>query len=429
MDSRKFYTIVLFSFLTISLQAQEPKDETVSVGAGYFDFMFYKFKDGSKTTYQHTQWDIAFSTDFMDGAVFVNEGTGSNRTLPPPEVELYHVANGNYADLDTTGMIRIYNEDNSWTMGAFNNIADPNNVIDQGWGNYNPQTRGIEGTQVFVIKLRNGQFKKLEIQSYSSMTASYAFRYADLDGNNETSESISKTAYAGKTLVYYSIENEEVLDLEPEAGWDFVFTRYYTPLPFQGDFLQYLLTGMLTNKGVEVVRADGVNVDNVDYLDYADDYSADSLRIIGHDWKDIDFNTFEWFIIADRAYFVRTAEGEIYKLVFVDFEGSRSGIASFEQTLLGTSTSTKDEFENLESFNVFPNPATDLVQMAFDLKESNESAVIRITNALGQSVLEYNRDVRSGFQVIEIPIDLASGMYYLSLQMGQDQISRPFVVK
>ncbi|MEO1626474.1 MAG: T9SS type A sorting domain-containing protein, partial [Bacteroidota bacterium] len=163
--------------------------------------------------------------------------------------------------------------------------------------------------------------------------------------------------------------------------------------------------------------------------DYADDYSADSLRIIGHDWKDIDFNTFEWFIIADRAYFVRTAEGEIYKLVFVDFEGSRSGIASFEQTLLGTSTSTKDEFENLESFNVFPNPATDLVQMAFDLKESNESAVIRITNALGQSVLEYNRDVRSGFQVIEIPIDLASGMYHLSLQMGQDQISRPFVVK
>ena len=217
--------------------------------------------------------------------------------------------------------------------GAFNHVAE-DDPLDFGWGIYNTTTHEVVGVRVFIVRLRNKEWKKLFIESLDNNI--YTFKYADLDGSNEVIQTIDKTDYANKNLVFYSIENDMILDLEPEQ-WDLLFTRYRSPLDAGGgDFINYLLTGVLSAPGVEIAQASAIDPTTVNHLDYADQYS-DTIDIIGHDWKWFDLGTFTWVVASDRVYFVKTPESELWKLQFTDFGGSSTGTTSLTKHSLSLS--------------------------------------------------------------------------------------------
>lgn len=397
--------------------------EVLSLEANYTKSLFYSVTDGSTSSYNYTDWDIAFGVGPQSLAVLYNEGTAGDLG----EIELYLTDSTDFATLDTTGMVRIYNNEVSWEAGAFNHVGNAADPFDLGWGSYSVVTHQVNGTRVFVIKLRNGDYKKLKIESLISGV--YSFRYADLDGENEVMKTVEKSAFSGKTLAYYSFETEAVVDLEPEE-WDILFTRYYTSLPLDdgtGTSIEYLVTGALINAGLEIAQVDGIDPATVDYSDYPELFN-DTLTVIGHDWKSFNLSDFQYSVPADRVYFIKKGSGAVWKVQFIDFEGASTGGFALEKSQVGTISSSQDLSKNFQSFRLFPNPAGKVINVNFELETRADQGQVQIMNQLGQVLWTENIRIHEGMNSSSIPLELAGGAYYLTIQSGRDFIARPFSV-
>ena len=176
---------------------------------------------------------------------------------------------------------------------------------------------------------------------------------------------------------------------------------------------------------MQVVQADGIDPTTIDHLDYTDDYS-DSLTIIGYDWKSFQGS---WVIEAERVYFVKTANEKIWKIQFFDFEGSSTGTTTLEKTLMDGTSSTSKVTEHFSSFNVSPNPASDVTNLVFEVKTYEGAAQIQIINQLGQRVYNENIEIHNGLNAKQLSLNFPSGLYHVALQIGSDFITRPLFIK
>jgi hypothetical protein len=394
----------------------------VSYGTSYSQQTYYTFSDDAKTIIPNTAWDIAFSCiGDEDAGVHINEATQSMGT----ELELYEAPSNSFDDVINPDdlMTRLFNPEQSWYFGAFNSQRDIEEPTDFGWGLYDPDDNYALGTKVYALKLRDGTFKKLKIETLESNT--YTVRIADLDGANESTLMVDKGSFPASNFAYYSFDTGGFVDGIP-ADFDLLFTRYVYPLDDgSGGFLQYLLTGVLSGMGVEVAQADGVDPQTVAFEDYLGFLDAD-LTIIGHDWKDFELSTFMWTVPADRAYFVKTGDGHLWKVVFVDFEGSSTGNAVFEKTDLGI-VSSVDDVNFLNSFDVFPNPMISEATIAFSL-ENTENVRFSLTDLSGRELWQSSVQGQSGLNVHTLPeLGLTQGAYFLSLQAKGEIVTKKLI--
>lgn len=413
--------IYLFIICIYATQVSAQIDQIAS-GPGYVNQVYYSLEEGVSISHPHSSWDIAFALGGQDLGIFVNEAVGSSMSSPLPELKLYLTNSTDFAEVDTASMTRLYNNELSWSSGAFNHMGNPEDLFDYGWGSYSPVTHTVTGNKIFALELRDSTWKKLEIQSLISGT--YTFRYANLNDSSETVQTINKADFEGKTLAYFSFDAEMTLDLEP-ANWDMTFTRYYTNVDDnEGGSLNYLVTGVLLNKGVSVAQAVGVDPETVDYNDYEEQYT-DSLTAIGYDWKEFDLDIFQWSIPQDRVYFLKNSQNQLWKIQFLDFEGSSTGVSTFQKSLETTVTSLDESFSHLESFTVFPNPASSSSQIAFESKRASAQAKVSIVNSLGQLINRYDVNVGQGLNVKTLSLEAYSaGIYYVTLQVEEDVITK-----
>ena len=139
-------------------------------------------------------------------------------------------------------------------------------MTDLGWGNYSFITHYVTADSLFVVKLPSGSYKKLWIDRLASGV--YYFTYADLDGSNEVSETVTKSDFTNKNFAYYSIDSQTELDREPaNDSWDLLFTKYTTMLNYGGAQMPYGVTGVLSNAGVEVNKVSGIHKLEADTTD------------------------------------------------------------------------------------------------------------------------------------------------------------------
>lgn len=401
--------------------------DQISVGAAYRQATYYSLGDGSTTSIDHTAWDIAFALGPQDLGVFVNEGVGSGGQEPLPEVALYLSQDTAYATADTTGMVRLYNNEISWAAGAFNHVATGDDPLDFGWGSYNVSTHAVNGTRVFILQLRDGSFRKLFIESL--IGGVYTFKYAALDGSDEVSQSIAKSDFPGKTLAYYSFAEQAVLDLEPDS-WDLLFTRYVTPLDDgAGNILDYLVTGILINDGVQVAVAGGIDPQTVSYETMEAEFE-DTLTTIGYDWKHFDLATFQWSVPNDRVYFIQTPTDSIWKVQFLDFEGSSTGVSTLEKTLESVAVSgTSPLPDYADDFRIYPNPSGDQRWVELELAQTlDQTSRINIYNQWGQVVAQRPWSLHQGRNKLDLQLELEPGIYYLQILWGKDQVTQSFTV-
>ncbi|NBC06859.1 MAG: T9SS type A sorting domain-containing protein [Bacteroidetes bacterium] len=412
---------LLFFFLFAACFQLQAQFAEVSYGPGYTQQVFYDLGSQEAVSVDDAAWDIAFTAQgLQDAGVFLNEAASSDEN--DSALELYLVPDKAYDETLTEDHLgeRLYNNEQNWQYGAFNAMRTAGDPFDYGWGSYNPATMSVEGTQLFALKLRDGSFRKLEISALDG--TSYQVRHAAFDGSGEVSFSVDKSNHQDTGLVFYSLTSNEVVTEIPATGdWDLMFTRYTTPLDDgQGNILNYLLTGTLSGAGVEVAQADGIDPATVEFDAYRDSLQS-ALDVIGYDWKSFDLNTFSWSLPLDRVYFVKTAEGEVYKLQFIDFEGSSTGVAVFEQTDLGI-TNTIEESSIVNDFTVFPNPVRDVATIGLTLEQTTR-ARMQLFSANGQQVWAAEAQFPAGFQAKELNLShLPGGTYYLSIQ---PQHSRP----
>jgi len=290
--------------------------ESLSMGAGYANDIYYRLSDGLTTSVPRTDWDIAFIVSAREAAVLINGAAGVT-------LKAYPVSGWSWdAAIDTTGYSTwalLNNSDTTWTEGAFNmNATDFPNY---GWGNYDMVTHNVNGVFLYIITTRAGSMKKIWIEKKLSVEQTYEFRYANLDGTDEHDVTLD---LSGRTnnFDYYSIDTNEEVDREPDAStWDIVFTKYID------NSINYPVTGVLQN--IDITAQEGaaadMSPDHMPETGYLTDMST-----IGSDWKTIDMTTYKYSIDDSKVYYVKDRDNNIYRIQFKTFEGSSTGNLSFD---------------------------------------------------------------------------------------------------
>jgi hypothetical protein len=293
------------------------KSETLSLGAGYTNDIYYRLSDGLTTPVARANWDIAFSVSPREASILTNGAAGVT-------LKSYPVSPGwTWATaIDTAGYHdwpALYNSDTTWTEGAFNMNATghPN----YGWANYDMVTHNLTGISLYIIKTRNGSYKKIWIEKKLTVEQKYTFRYSDLNGSAENAVTLV-VAGKNKNFVYYSLDTNAEVDREPETDlWDIVFTKWID------NNLKYPVTGVLQNIGVTALESS--DVDPMSEVMPATGYLT-AISTIGADWKTVDMITYQYTIDETRVFLVKDLNNKIHRIRFKTFEGSSTGNLSFD---------------------------------------------------------------------------------------------------
>lgn len=397
----------------------------VEQGKDYVKTVFLNLKTQETTTIDDTDWEIGFSTDPADYAIHINEA--ASNAADSKSVYLFSTTATDFSSVDLSqARDTLYNNEDDWSEGAFNVVRDTSDNNDKGWGEYDPETDITTGSRIFIVELRNGDHKKLRIDQ--SDQGAYTFTYADLNGSNEVTETIDVTDYAGKVLVYYSIRDQKVLDLEPEA-WDLKFTRYNTLVQGGEDEVAYhYVTGVLLHPDAEVAVASDIDPESVQFSDF-EDQLTDQAAAIGHEWKYLDFATFQYSIVENQVFFVKTAENEVYKVQFIDFEGASTGVTTLIFNLEEVLSATAQLPDYIEKTKLYPNPLTagSALYLEIDSKELKPRSIVRIYDTQGREIYREHTRLLTGNNVLTIPVNALPGMYFLTVGDGTELITLPFL--
>jgi hypothetical protein len=405
---KKILTLLVAGAITLGSFAQTTVE--VVTGTGYANEAYYSFTGGTVSTSARTDWDISFPTDRYGINILANNGAG---------VELYTYPDGDisaWATVDTTGIAswpQMYNSIAYWSDGAFMQYQDTSDQFDYGWGRYSMVNHHIVGDSLYVIKTTAGNYKKLWIidKDPNSGANTWELKYANIDGTDEHTDTLQADPYTAKNHISYSLETNQIIENEPASDqWELLFTKYY-------DYnIPYYVTGILSNSArVAVQEVDGVT--SATYEAYSDSLLRDTISIIGSDWKTFDMGSMSYVLDSNRVFFAKVfnetgTDSTYWKMYFTAFTGMSEGKYTFVQKQL-IPTSSIGVPKEVSMLDVYPNPATDHINVLFDIQAD---AKISIFDMSGRMV--YNQQLNTnGFNQHTISINqLQNGIHTIIIE-------------
>jgi len=407
----------LIFFLNLYGQGQ---NNQISLNPGCTNQSFYNMQNGEVINTQNNDWDIAFSTDPFSSTIRTNDGHGV-------ELYTYHLGDTNSWNSINPNTINILinpmnNSDTSWEIGAFD--KNKTTGFDYGWGVYNLQNHNILGDSIYIIKTVNGNWKKLWIEKKAA--GAYHFRYANLDNSNQVNQNLPTSTYSTKKFVYYSLDQDLIMDREPTINsWDITFTKYITDYPFQGAFMPYSVTGVLSNSGIKVAEADNI-INPLSYTNYSGHNFENKINTIGYDWKT--FNGGAYVIDPDKCYFIEDYNQNIWRLVFTNFTGSSTGNIEFNSELIASPSTDIQNIESISTFTTYPNPVPfgQDITLIYEVKSNN--AIVSINDISGKQVYCSTLNNR-GLMTQYIPTNtLKKGIYIISINIDSDIVTKRLAI-
>jgi len=385
--------------------------ETVTMGAGYGNHIWYSFENGEVQSAPKDNWELAFQVSSY------GVGIHTNRSI---DMEVWKYPNtgiDDWATLDTTGMAsnwsKVYNSDESWDEGALNQL--PTGTYSYGWGTYNTVSHAVEGDQLFVVKLADGSFRKLWI--INKIVGNYTFKLANLDNTNEIDRVFSNNGGVSDDALfgYYSISDDEFVNREPAIDtWDLVFLQYNAVT--YGATSNQRVMGVLQHPELEVAK---IHLDNAG--DSYDSQSANYLteiNTIGYDWKELNYATFQWEIHDTLIYIVKTIEGDYWEMIFTGFSGTSTGVIEFNKQKISSAGIAESSISFVE---LYPNPSSGMVTLAY-VAESNLQ--FEVINSGGQRVHSSQTEGQSG-AISSVQLDLSNlekGLYFVQITDNKGSI-------
>ena len=412
--NKNIYSFLILTLINFNVLAQT---QTISLQPSYTNQSFFSLENGEVANLANTDWDLAFSTATMSSSIRINGGMGT---------ELYLYPLGDTTDWNSfnssniSSWLPIHNSDTNWFLGAFD--KNSTSMFDMGWGMYSMITHYVTGDSLYAIKTVGGNWKKLWIQQLAN--DEYSFKYANLDGSNEINTTVQKTNYTDKNFVYFSLDQNVILDREPiSQDWDITFTKYITPV--QG--MAYGVTGVLSNDGVHVAQADNIPDPN-SYNDYSQHPMMTEINSIGYDWKSFDMSTFSYSVEPYRCYFVKDLQDKVWRIIFTSFEGSSTGNIEFNAQEMTSSTSISQLQSDISTFEIYPNPITDNnLTVVFD--NSSKNTELNIFDITGKNVYQELFE-GIGFQAKSINLpNLNNGVYIVSFSSKGSIFQKKLVVR
>jgi hypothetical protein len=397
-------TLVVLVVAGMNVRAQVTK--TVSISPGYTNQTFYSMNNGIVSSVSNLNWDLGFQMRGISGSILINSKNN---------VKLYRAnkAASEWSTMqvaDTAGVagnpaFELFNSETSWNFGAFNRTNNAANPFDLGWGVYDLATHLITGDSLFFIKLPTGDFKKFQVVNLDGLTFVYTFRWADLDGSNEQTRTISKANFPGKHFAYYSLLADSSVDREPVIStWDLSFSQYVGTLPIPP--FSYKVAGVLLNDSVRAAKVYPVDTATVSLSSAV---MQNAINTIGFDWKSFDNINGAWIIEDSLVYFVQDRQLNPWKVVFTGFGGSANGNFIFQQS--PAATVGVAEASPVQSLGLYPNPAANTTRLMLNIRE-NTQAQVQLMDISGRAVRNINADLNIGVESVELDLTgLNSGIY------------------
>lgn len=420
---KKVFLIV--SILTASfVQAQVgvEKSDSIIMGNSYLNDVYYLLKDGSQSMQPTNNWHIAFRTGGQTDGIRVNTATASGPEDGAASIYVYpNGALADWATMDTTGnstWVALNNSDKTWEIGALNTTSGQ--FPDFGWGVYNTGTHVVTGDSIYLVKYKLAglvKYKKLYVEKKES--SNWFFKFADIDGTNETNVELKSSDYAGKNYIYYNLETGTALDREP-AAWDFVLTRYAA---LQNNGSYFPATGILTNIGVYAAKAEGKEVADLDLADTTVGFIG-TIDVIGYNWKDY---VPVWHTLDSVAYFVQDRQGILWKVAFTAFGGAANGKTVFSKTQMTPGVSVREVDAAILQTSVYPNPAQGTTHVVFSAVASG-TASLRILDINGREIQQSNLNIVAGVQSFELDLSaMEQGVYFVQVSANGFQSTQKLI--
>ncbi len=407
-----------FLSLTILFCVQtNAQNNQISLSPSYANQSFYSLQNGEVLNSTNNDWDIAFHTDIFSSTIRINDGQGVELfTYPLGDTSAWNSINASTPNILTSPM---YNSDTSWNLGAFER-NQTSAMMDYGWGVYNVMTHYIVGDSLYLIKTVNDNWKKLWLEK--KVNGTYEFKHADLDGSNLVSTSVPASNYSNKRFVYYSIDQNLIIDREPAlSSWDITFTKYITPV--QG--IPYGVTGVLNNVGIKVADADNIPSPSI-YTNYNAHNFYQEINTVGYDWKTFDMSSFSYILDNDRCFFIKDYNQNVWRIIFTQFEGTSTGNIEFNiESLSATSVSNIQNTAN--SLNIYPNPSNSQdITLIYEIAEKEGS--LNIYDLSGREVFS-SIIIGNSLRTQKIPSNyFEKGMYIVSITFNNTIITDRLIV-
>ncbi len=195
------------------------------------------------------------------------------------------------------------------------------------------------------------------------------------------------------------------------------------------DLIPYIVTGVLCNPNVSIAEATGIDVSSDVYDIYP--FSTE-INTIGYDWKEYDFSTSTYIIEDSLAYFVKRANGEIWKLIFTGFGGSASGDFMFTKEEVAT-VGLQENNIDVASFGIYPNLITEnyIAQIIFNTDYNYENTAIIISSLDGINVEQLNIPLmKTGINQFSINTTYYErGVYIATIYFEGKMLSQKFIVQ
>jgi hypothetical protein len=433
---KKAHLLFGLFFTTASAFAQGPVSDTVVMGPGYTNQHFYTLGTGKSTTAAVNNWDIAHTTDGRSSCIRANHMTGLRVFSYPKN------GTAGWATFDTTGWKswrQRWNNIREHEKGAFS-LTSSHPVYD--WGSYNSSTHEITGDSLFLLGWTSDEGKtwnKLVKFWPVKQTAStdLVFKYANLDGSGEYTDTLYQSTAAGQNYKYFSFNQIHPVR-EPKKGtWDLSFNRYYEYVNAGPGSGWYAVMGVESNKAtVTVSRIMGPTWATVlaDTQNLISKYGAKAnkdMTAVGSNWKFFNNQTFQWIISDTSNYLIKSlvdSDTAWYLVHFTGIGGTSNGRIIFaSQRLSFKRNSVMNPV--LGVMNIFPNPASSNVIVAL---EANKKGIYTITlrNLTGQALQTIELNTQNQENTVQFSLtDMPAGLYTITAESAGSSMSSRLIVE
>jgi hypothetical protein len=427
---RKIFTMFGLLATGFAAQAQLPNwvDDSVSMGPSYGKDIYYSLSNGSQRIEPNKNWHLGFSLSLLDsGAVWANHNAGASFVkVYNPHKNFAQWATVSLADIATSDS--LYNHDQGWHQGAFNDIASPSST-NFGWGVYDQITHSLSGDSVFIIKA-DTNFYKFCLKKLDAIPMNWAFEYAKLTSSGSGVSVIDTVRkqpnFSSNLFAYYNLDSAKSFNREPAIDtWDIQFLRYTTNDPLSGQNLQNTVNGVYLNRGVTAARVQNTEVDSA-FVKYSSYSRSSILSTIGYNWK-IPPSTAGWVVPDSNSYIIKDKIGNIYQLQFLKFAGSGTGNIYFHKRII-IPLSLKDVNSAIATYNVYPNPSNSVLNIMLEAKRATP-AQISISDITGKHIMSKRILINEGVNGFDLPVaQLANGNYMLLINGQSIELSHQFSV-
>jgi hypothetical protein len=327
MKNKHLFILLLFG---TSISSCFKEDEPIAPYTGEFttlldhieyNLSFYDFETNSVTgSFPVNSWTLGFACNKNDFTIASNSGDN------------WFVYNTEKSDITQN---ISYPLKKIWDYDKQNFFPDSTAI--RKWVKVNGHDTSYSGNVYLLGKYTGDGYSKIfKLQFLKVDSLAYVFCFTP-GVNSDVPDTIRVQKVPGKNFVYYSFDDFQTRDPEPEkSGYDLVFGPYYDMATEIGITAPYLVRGTLLNSYKVEASVDSLHsYESLDSLTL-NIYTFDSRRNkIGFSWKQVIIdpsnNSASYLIRPEMNYMVKTVEGNYFKMRFISYElDGKDGYPSFE---------------------------------------------------------------------------------------------------